>query len=121
MLSIDEEVLAPASPQASEQSADGTSPTLPSAPSFSPSPMPFRLPKASRRPVLLSGEDAGRLVIHAIRQETGLSLRQIAERVGVSRQAIESYQYRHRNPSIRWLGRVVEAVGGRVVIEFPPV
>ena len=118
MLSVDAEVLAGGfaarpSPQTSQHTEDLAPPA--------PSPLPFKLPEATRRPIVLTGDDAGRQIVHAIRQETGLTLREIAERLGVSRKSVETYQYRPRNPSVKWLGRIVTAVGGRVVIEFPPL
>ena len=51
---------------------------------------------------------------------SGMSDAEIAERLGVKRQSISQYRYgRRTTPSVRWLARLAELTGARLLIEWP--
>ena len=81
--------------------------------------LPFQPPRSRRVALTAVGRDAGRLALLTIMRETGLSVEQLAERVGVKRQSLQTYLYQHRTPTILWLNRLLSAAGGRLVMEFP--
>jgi lambda repressor-like predicted transcriptional regulator len=66
------------------------------------------------------GEFAGRTLLLTIERETGLSIAQLAERMGITRQTLQKYLTKDRSPGLRWLCRVLAAAGGRLCVDFPP-
>lgn len=79
------------------------------------------MPRGLRIPLVATSPDVGKLALLTIQRETGLSVPQLAARLGVKRQALQTYLYQNRNPSVRWLYRLMAAVGGRILLEFPKV
>lgn len=86
-----------------------------------PTPIPGLMPRGLRIPLVATSPDVGKLALLTIQRETGLSVPQLAARLGVKRQALQTYLYQNRNPSVRWLYRLMAAVGGRILLEFPKV
>lgn len=59
-------------------------------------------------------------LISKVLDRSPLSVPQIAERLGVTPMAIYQYKYGRRpHPSIQWVVRLVEAVGGKIWVELP--
>jgi DNA-binding Xre family transcriptional regulator len=58
--------------------------------------------------------------LKAAREEKGLSLADLTERTGMDRSALSKLETGQRsNPTLETLGRYAEAVGKRLVIDYP--
>ena len=90
-----------------------------SEPLVTPAALPFRIPGTRRVPLPTVGRDTGRLALLQIQRETGLSIEQLAQRLGVKRQSLQTYLYQDRTPTVIWLARLLQVAGGRLVMEFP--
>ena len=64
-----------------------------------------------------------RVIMHLIDEllsRSGLSVHELAKRLGVQRSTINQYRYMRRTkPSVKWLVRLVDVCGGRIWVEFP--
>jgi len=100
-----------------------TNQTLPMTPTdpLSPSPVPSTAPASSRATSLtvLDNDAAIAHLIITILGRSGLPDAELARRMGLKKASLAQYKYGYRShPSARWLARLVQAAGGRLVVEF---
>ena len=86
-------------------------------------PPPFQTPPEPSHkhltPVILDDATIVALVAKVL-DRSPLSIPQLARSLGMTPSAIYNYKYGHHpHLSLKWMVRLVEAVGGRVWIELP--
>ena len=89
-----------------------------------PIPMPSStatLPIApATRMMVISDDLAVNALIEAMLERAGLTIKEVATRMGVVPQTVSQYKYfKKRKPSVQWLGKLAVACGGKLFIEFP--
>lgn len=104
-------------------SSDKEAPRPRVAPSpFIPVPQVTQFPatmKSSRLSVVNDQRAIGAL-LDMMRQKAGLSVSELARRMGCTRGNIQQYLYgRKVNPSVRWLVRYAEICGAQLTVEMP--
>lgn len=77
-------------------------------------------PPSLPRTVVVADDRAVASLISDLIERTGVSQHELARRLGIKVQSINQYKMAKRaNPSIKWLMRLIEAGGGRLVVEYP--
>lgn len=90
-------------------------------PSIVPASQSLPVFKASQTitPVVCDQRAIARL-LETIIHKSGLSIHDVAKRLGVTTNTIRQYLHgRRTRPSVQWLVRLAEACGARLVVEFP--
>jgi transcriptional regulator with XRE-family HTH domain len=60
-------------------------------------------------------------LLSAARIESGLSLRQLAKKAGTSAATLSAYEHGRKTPSIRTVGRILEAAGMELRFSYAPI
>lgn len=88
--------------------------------------IPFPIPSQSVQTptsslsVVLSDDRAIAKLIDELLDRSNLTVSEVAERIGTSKQSVHQYRsLRRKRPSVQWLTRLVEACGGRIYVELP--
>ena len=85
-----------------------------------PSAAASQPPTASVQPVVNDDRAIAKLITELLNR-ANLRDRDVFEQLGIKQQSFSQYKSgRRRNPSVKWLARLVALCGGRLVIEFPP-
>lgn len=85
-----------------------------------PLPSSSSSPPSHPRAVLVADDRAVSGLITLLLDRSGVSQHELARRLGIKVQSISQYKRGKRaNPSVKWLARLVEAVGGKLYVEFP--
>ena len=89
----------------------------------SPIPLPSLLSAPLVAPggrVVVQNDDrAVTALVQAIQQRSGLTKGEIARRLGVKVESIRPYFVGKKRPTCKWMARLVETCGGRLILELP--
>jgi hypothetical protein len=89
---------------------------------FSPVPLPS-IPSTipSRHAYAIINDDRAIMaLIEVLLDRAGLTQAEVARRMGVTINTVNQYRWlRKKRPSIRWITRLAEACGARLVVEWP--
>lgn len=91
-----------------------------STPFFAPLPSLKAPLGASPFQVVTTSDSQVTALIEAIISASGLSIHEVARRLGVKRESLRQYIVGRRvNPSLKWLTLLGEVCGARLVVELP--
>lgn len=88
----------------------------------SPTVVPSAVAPLSASPlhVVLPDDRQVTALIEALISRSGLSIHEVARRLGVKRESVREYHKGKRvNPSMRWFSRLCAVCGAKLVVEFP--
>ena len=83
-----------------------------------PNLIPSQVDPATHTATVVADDRAIVYLIDQLIAKSGLSMSEIARRLGIRLQSLNQYRHR-RKIGLIWLTRLAEACGGRVVVEFP--
>lgn len=79
-------------------------------------------PLSPSRAAILTDDRAIVALIEQLLHRSGLKDSELARRMGIKQQSLSQYKYGFRhNPSVKWLVRLAEACGARIVVEWPTI
>lgn len=77
-------------------------------------------PKRSDLAIVLAEDKAVAYLLEELLSRSNLTIAELAARLGLRPQSLIQYRNRRRlKPSLQWFVRLVEACGGRIVLEMP--
>lgn len=84
---------------------------LPSSPPYTPTRHAY---------TVINDDRAIMALIEVLLDRAGLTQAEVARRMGVTINTVNQYRWlRKKRPSIRWITRLAEACGARLVVEWP--
>lgn len=107
------------------QEPQSTEPEANSGPAYVPLPSTSALSslrQSSTLTTVVCDERAIGRLLETIIHRSGLSIEEIARRIGISSNSIRQYLHgRRKRPSLLWFVRLAALCGSTVTVQFPPV
>ena len=83
-----------------------------------PVPSAYRLSNAYSA-VILPDDKSLHILVDMLIERSGLSMSEVARRLGIDRHSLSQYKYGRRRGTVGWLTRLAGVCGARVILEFP--